>query len=101
MMGYNGWLRIRVRIGASGPHIAKPTERGFGCIIRQSSYVSSTSSCMGIVIYRPLPPEISWPNRYPPTFSHSTFCRVMGNCLRSPLNAPSAVRTNARLSSSW
>lgn len=60
--------------------------------------LASSSRYIG---YRPFPPEISCPNRYPPTFSHSTFCRVMGNCLRRFLNDPSAICTNARLSSSW
>lgn len=41
------------------------------------------------------------PSLYPETFSHSIFCRVIGNCLRRPLKAPSAMRTNARFNSSW
>ena len=56
-------------------------------------------SCLGV--YLVLPPPISWPNRYPEIFSHSIFCRVMGNCLRRPLNAPSLRLRKPRLSSSW
>lgn len=38
---------------------------------------------------------------YPPIFSHSTFCRVTGNCLLSALNSPSLSLANPWFKSFW
>lgn len=68
---------------------------------RHSLTIARNNRLYSVHNHRPLPPEMSCPNRYPPTFSHSTFWRVMGSCLRRFLNASSAICTNARLRFSW
>ena len=45
-------------------------------------------------------PPISLPTLNPPTFSHSIFCLVTGNCLLNPLKLPSLNCVNPLLSSS-
>lgn len=66
------------------------------------SHTSLVSFLSPIHVYlRELPPPISCPNLYPAILSHSIFCLVIGNCLLSPLKAPSLKLLNPLLISSW
>lgn len=54
-----------------------------------------------VPLYRLASPLKSPPRPYPLIFSHSTFCRVTGNCLLKDLKLVSLKATKVRLTSSW